>query len=315
MRRSGWRSGSCSASSTTKRRTYLLALWHDVHRRGGVLWLRGPRAQRAPRGLHRVWCSRPRRPWCSIVLEKSPAGPEHLKRDLGRLRSTHVVSAAHRAGRGALRGDRKSCTFCSATVLEITSDPQGAHARGRRLFLWDLLFYATFGLRGDVGRADRPSPARVRVARHSAIAGYDVHGRARDWPWWWVGCSRSCRRSWALLGSVQMDLPAAPSVLVTLTADAGAPVVDPLRVGGACVLPPHDEMGAALHPSSTPVRPPGVIRHRSDTAPAPIPDSRMSSATPPARAGGAGGPQAGEDTIATEWGAGSNPSLRTRRRS
>src|SRR4029453_1245919 len=35
--------------------------------------------------------------------------------------------------------------FLRKPFFEITTDPQGARARGRRLFLWDLLFYATFG--------------------------------------------------------------------------------------------------------------------------------------------------------------------------
>jgi len=79
-----------------------------------------------------------------LVLEKSPSGPEHLKETLvGSLFTVdpkQVVRVAILYAVIALVH-----VVLRKQFFEITNDPQGAQARGRRLFLWDLLFYATFG--------------------------------------------------------------------------------------------------------------------------------------------------------------------------
>ena len=100
--------------------------------------------------------------------------------------------------------------------FEITNDPQGAQARGRRLFLWDLLFYATFGfvvtsavqMAGVLlvfGFLVIPAVAGLMATSKTGLA--LVVG-------WVFGVVASVL---GLLGSVQFDLPAAPSILVTLT--------------------------------------------------------------------------------------------------
>src|SRR6185503_13026750 len=100
--------------------------------------------------------------------------------------------------------------------FEITDDPVAARARGRRLFLWDLLFYATFGF---------VVTSAVQIAGVllvfgflviPAVAGLLATGRtglglAIGWIFGVVGSVLG------LLGSVQWDLPAAPSILVALT--------------------------------------------------------------------------------------------------
>jgi zinc/manganese transport system permease protein len=101
--------------------------------------------------------------------------------------------------------------------FEITTDPQGARARGRRLFLWDFLFYATFGfvVTSSVQMAGVllvfgflviPAVAGVMASSRTGVA------LAVGWVF---GVLASVV---GLVGSVHFDLPAAPSILVTLTA-------------------------------------------------------------------------------------------------
>ena len=80
-----------------------------------------------------------------LVLEKSPSGAEHLKETL--VGSLYTVAPGHIA--------QIAAAYAAISIIhillrkpffEITNDPQRARARGRRLFVWDLLFYATFGI-------------------------------------------------------------------------------------------------------------------------------------------------------------------------
>src|SRR5512140_2964982 len=80
-----------------------------------------------------------------LILEKSPSGPEHLKETL--VGSLFTVDPKHVL--------RVTLLYIGVSIVhfllrkpffEITNDPVGAEKRGRKLFLWDLLFYATFGL-------------------------------------------------------------------------------------------------------------------------------------------------------------------------
>jgi zinc/manganese transport system permease protein len=150
-----------------------------------------------------------------LVLEKSPSGPEHIKETLvGSLFTVDpkqvirvailyaVIAVVHVALR--------------KQFFEITNDPQGAQARGRRLFLWDLLFYATFGfvvtsavqMAGVLlvfGFLVIPAVAGLMATSKPGLA------LAIGWVFGFVASVLG------LLGSVQFDLPAAPSILVTLT--------------------------------------------------------------------------------------------------
>jgi zinc/manganese transport system permease protein len=101
--------------------------------------------------------------------------------------------------------------------MEITNDPEGAKARGRRVFLWDFLFYATFGV---------VVTSAVQIAGVLLVFGFLVipavagviatprTGLALAIGWAFAFGSSVV----GLLLSVTLDLPAAPSILVTLTA-------------------------------------------------------------------------------------------------
>lgn len=151
-----------------------------------------------------------------LVLEKSPAGPEHLKETL--VGSLYTVSPHHIAGVAALYAVIGLLHYLlRRPFFEITNDPQAARARGRRLFLWDLFFYATFGL---------VVTSSVQIAGVLLVFGLLVipavaglmatprTGRALT-VGWAFGFAASVV---GLLASVRWDLPAAPSILVALTA-------------------------------------------------------------------------------------------------
>ena len=100
--------------------------------------------------------------------------------------------------------------------LEITNDPEGAKARGRKVFWWDFLFYATFGvvvtsavqIAGVLlvfGLLVIPAVAGVMATSRTGLA------LAIGWVFAFVASVVG------LLVSVTLDLPAAPSILVTLT--------------------------------------------------------------------------------------------------
>ncbi len=151
-----------------------------------------------------------------LVLEKSPAGPEHLKETLvgalftlapGHVLKTAALYAAIGIAHWLLRGP----------FFEITADAEAARRRGRRLFWWDFLFYAIFGfvvtssvqIAGVLlvfGLLVIPAVAGLLASPRTGVA------LAVGWGFAFVGCAAG------LLGSVRWDLPAAPSVLVALSA-------------------------------------------------------------------------------------------------
>jgi len=151
-----------------------------------------------------------------LLLEKTPSGAEHMRETLvGSLFTVdpkHVaVVAALYAVVGALHW------FLRRPFFEITQDPEGARSRGRRVFLWDFLFYATFGL---------VVTSAVQIAGVLLVFGFLVIPAvagvmASERPGvalaigWVFGFSASVV---GLLGSVTWDFPAAPSILVTLAA-------------------------------------------------------------------------------------------------
>ena len=104
-----------------------------------------------------------------------------------------------------------------AFQFEITTDAAAAQARGRRLFLWDFVFYATFGfvvtssvqIAGVLlvfGYLVIPAVAGLMASPRTGVA------LAVGWVFGVIGSMLG------LLAAVQLDLPAAPSILVTLTA-------------------------------------------------------------------------------------------------
>ncbi|MGH7730730.1 MAG: metal ABC transporter permease [Candidatus Eiseniibacteriota bacterium] len=150
-----------------------------------------------------------------LVLEKSPAGPEHLKETL--VGSLYTVPPEHIAGVAVLYAVIGAMHFLLRhRFFEITNDPQGARARGRRLFLWDLLFYATFGF---VVTSAVPIAGVLLVFGFlviPAVAGILTTPRTGlalsiGWAFGFVAAVAG------LLASVRWDLPAAPSILVALT--------------------------------------------------------------------------------------------------
>jgi zinc/manganese transport system permease protein len=150
-----------------------------------------------------------------LVLEKSPSGPEHLKETLAgslftvdprHVLKTAVLYAVVGTGHFLLR----------RPFFEITNDPQGAQARGRKIFWWDLAFYAMFGfvVTSSVQIAGVLLVFGLLVI--PAVAGLMATPRpgaalAIGWAFGFLASLLG------LLGSVRFDLPAAPSILVALT--------------------------------------------------------------------------------------------------
>ena len=196
-------------------RSYLLALGMALL--GALLfaWLRG-RARQVPLEAFIGIVFATAQALVFLVLEKSPAGAEHIKETLvGSLftvepRSVAAVAVLY-AAIGALHFALRKPFF------EITTDPRGAKARGRRVFLWDFLFYATFGC---------VVTSAVQIAGVLLVFGLLVipavaglMTTARTGPALAVGWTFGFFASvLGLLASVRFDLPAAPSILVTLTA-------------------------------------------------------------------------------------------------
>jgi len=150
-----------------------------------------------------------------LILEKSPAGPEHLKETLvGALFTVDPKHVLHTALLYAVIGLLH--WLLRRPFFEITSDAEGARRGGRRLFFWDFLFYAIFGfvvtssvqIAGVLlvfGLLVIPAVAGLMTSERTGIA------LLVGWSFAFVACLVG------LLGSVRFDLPAAPSVLVALT--------------------------------------------------------------------------------------------------
>jgi len=150
-----------------------------------------------------------------LALERSPAGPEHLKETL--VGGLFTVDPRHVLRVAVLYAAVGVVHFLlRRPLLEITTDPQGAAARGRRLFGWDFLFYGIFGvvvtssvqIAGVLlvfGFLVIPAVAGLMASQRTGVA------LAVGWTF---GCLGSLM---GLLGSIHFDLPAAPSILVSLT--------------------------------------------------------------------------------------------------
>ena len=194
---------------------YLLALGMTLLGAALFAWLRG-RAHRAPLEAFIGIVFATAQALAFLLLEKTPSGPEHIREALvGSLFTVSPREVGVVAGLYALVGAVH--VWLRRPFLEITNDPEGARARGRRVFAWDFLFYATFGV---------VVTSAVHIAGVLLVFGYLVipavagvlaSGRtgvalAVGWVFAFVA---------SVLGlalSVTLDLPAAPSILVALTA-------------------------------------------------------------------------------------------------
>jgi zinc/manganese transport system permease protein len=205
-------------------RSYLLALGMTFVGAALFAWLRG-RARQVPLEAFIGVVFASAQALVFLVLEKSPAGPEHLKETL--VGSLFTVEPRH-----VLRVAILYAVIGLVHVLlrkpffEITLDAQGAKAKGRGLFFWDFLFYATFGfvvtssvqIAGVLlvfGFLVIPAVAGLMTTQHPGRA------LAVGWTFGFVASVIG------LLGSVKWDMPAAPSILVALSAL--------LAVHGACI--------------------------------------------------------------------------------
>ena len=151
-----------------------------------------------------------------LVLEKSPSGPEHLKETL--IGGLYTVDPRHVLGTAIVYAVIGGVhVLLHKPFFEITDDAEAARTRGRRVFLWDFLFYALFGvvvtssvqIAGVLlvfGLLVIPAVAGLLASARTATA------LAVGW------CFAVVASLLGLLGAVHFDFPAAPSVLVALTA-------------------------------------------------------------------------------------------------
>ena len=80
-----------------------------------------------------------------IVLEKSATGTEEIKEMLsGALLTVSPASVVFIASLAA--GIGLVHWLARKQLLLVTEDPEGARAKGMKLWWWDFIFYATFGL-------------------------------------------------------------------------------------------------------------------------------------------------------------------------
>jgi zinc/manganese transport system permease protein len=195
-------------------RAYLLALGMTFVGAALFSWLRG-RSRQVPLEAFIGVVFATAQAAVFLVLEKTPSGPEHLKETL--VGSLFTVAPRHLMAVAILYAVIGVIHFVlRKPFFEITSDPEGAKARGRKLFLWDFLFYATFGF---------VVTSSVQIAGVLLVFGFLVipavaglmstprTGRALA-VGWIFGFVASVL---GLLAAVQLDFPAAPTILVTLT--------------------------------------------------------------------------------------------------
>jgi zinc/manganese transport system permease protein len=194
--------------------SYLLALGMTFVGAALFAWLRG-RARSVPLEAFIGIVFATAQAVVFLVLEKSPAGPEHLKETL--VGSLYTVAPKHIGWVAALYAVVGVLHFAlRKPFFEITNEPQVAKARGRRLFVWDLLFYASFGL---------VVTSSVQIAGVLLVFGFLVipavaglMATQRTGPALAIGWGFGFLGSvLGLMGSVRWDLPAAPSILVALT--------------------------------------------------------------------------------------------------
>jgi len=151
-----------------------------------------------------------------LLLEKNPSGAEHLKETL--VGSLFTLDPAFIAKVALTYAAIAAVHFVlRKPFFEITNDPAAAAARGRRLFLWDFVFYVTFGVVVTLSVQVAGVLLVFGLLVIPAVAGLLATSRtgaglAIGWVFGFVAGVVG------LLVSVQGDLPAAPSILVTLSA-------------------------------------------------------------------------------------------------
>jgi zinc/manganese transport system permease protein len=151
-----------------------------------------------------------------LILEKTPSGPEHLKETL--VGSLYTIAPHHLAIVAGLYAVIAVVHFLlRKPFFDITSDPNGARERGRNLFFWDFLFYVTFGFVVTLSVQIAGVLLVFGFLVIPAVAGVMATSRTgRALVIGWIFCFVASVAG--LLGAVDLDLPAAPSILVTLTA-------------------------------------------------------------------------------------------------
>lgn len=194
--------------------SYLLALGMTFVGAALFAWLRG-RSRRVPLEAFIGIVFATAQALVFLVLEKSPSGPEHLKETL--VGSLFTVDPKH-IGRVAILYAVVGLVHfvLRKPFFEITNEPHGVEIPGRRVFGWDFLFYATFGV---------VVTSSVQIAGVLLVFGFLVipavaglMTSSRPGPALAIGWAFGFVASVVgLLGSVQFDMPATPSILVTLT--------------------------------------------------------------------------------------------------
>jgi len=195
--------------------TYLLALGMTMVGAACFAWLRSQERQHVPLEAFIGIVFATAQAAVFLVLAKSPSGPEHLKETLvGALFTVAPMHVVKTAVLYAVIGIAH--WLLRGPFFEITRDPEGARRRGRNLFLWDFLFYGIFGfvvtssvqIAGVLlvfGLLVIPAVAGLMTTESTGLA------LLVGWAFAFTACVVG------LVGSVQLDLPAAPSVLVSLT--------------------------------------------------------------------------------------------------
>ena len=199
-----------------ERLTYLMALGMTFVGAAVFAWLRGQEKRQVPLEAFIGIVFATAQAAVFLVLEKSPSGPEHLKETL--VGSLFTVDPKHVAYTAVLYTVIGILHFVlRKPFFEITNDPKGAEARGRKLFWWDLAFYAMFGF---------IVTSSVQIAGVLLVFGFLVipavaglmstqnpgKALAIGWVFGFLGSLLG------LLGSIRFDLPAAPTILVSLAA-------------------------------------------------------------------------------------------------
>ncbi len=195
--------------------TYSLALGMTFVGAASFAWLRGQERRHVPLEAFIGIVFATAQTAVFLILEKSPAGPEHLKETL--VGALFTLAPGHVLKTAALYAVIGIAHWClRRPFFEITTDAEAARRRGRRLFWWDFLFYAIFGfvVTSSVQIAGVLLVFGLLVI--PAVAGLMASSRtgvslAVGWAFAFVACAAG------LLGSVRWDLPAAPSVLVALS--------------------------------------------------------------------------------------------------
>ena len=195
--------------------TYLMALGMTFVGAAVFAWLRSQEKRNVPLEAFIGIVFATAQAAVFLVLEKSPSGPEHLKETL--VGSLFTVDPKHVAYTAVLYAAIGVAHFIlRKPFFEITNDPKGAEARGRKLFWWDLAFYAMFGIMVTssvqiagvllvFGLLVIPAVAGLMATQNPGRA------LALGWVFGFLGSLLG------LLASIHFDLPAAPTILVALS--------------------------------------------------------------------------------------------------